>query len=261
MFECSDGAATAGTTAVILAGGLGTRVRKVIGDIPKPMFPVLGKPWLEWLIQFLAQQGIRRIAISAGFKADIIERHFSSRSDLGVDVSVVTENEPSGTAGGFLNVVRCVTGVGKPPQLWLVLNGDSLVAASLTGLYRALEESTADGAIMGVHAPDATRYGKLACDNDGWVREFCEKSLGAGVINAGIYLIRHSLIELFPGRVPLSFEFDAFPELLARGKRFLAVPVQAPFLDIGTPETLPLAEEFIRRSFGKPDGLDHAANI
>jgi D-glycero-alpha-D-manno-heptose 1-phosphate guanylyltransferase len=127
------------------------------------------------------------------------------------------------------------------------MNGDSLVLASLGNLFQMLAGMT-EGALLGVRVPDASRFGTISQNEHGELTGFNEKKSGAGVINAGVYLFRPSAIELFPAQTPLSFELDVFPALIARKIRLKVCVTDAPFLDIGTPESLPLAENFIRRN-------------
>ena len=238
-------------TAVVLAGGLGTRVRHLLPDLPKPMAPVAGKPFLEWVVRYLAAQTIRRVILSTGHLAAVVEKHFRGQPVPGMDVRCVPETEPLGTAGGFLNAIRQA---GEPPAAWLVLNGDSLAPAPLDEMAQSIADPQMAGAILGVPMPDASRYGTLSRGPNGELAGFNEKQPGAGVINAGVYLFRAPAIGLFPDKTPLSFETDVFPALLARQARFKVCVTNAPFLDIGTPESLPLAEDFIRRTrtFFKP---------
>jgi NDP-sugar pyrophosphorylase family protein len=251
-------------TAVILAGGFGTRVKHLLGDLPKPMAPVNGRPFLEWVVRYLAAQQIRRVILSTGHLAEIIERHFHSQPVKNVCVSCVPETKPLGTAGGFLNAIR---GAAEKPAAWLVLNGDSLAPAPLAQMFQLLDDVETEGAILGVHVADASRFGTISVnDNSGTgfqpvcgsqagslrhygdLAGFSEKKPGAGVINAGIYLFRAAVIDLFPDKSPLSFETEVFPALVAEKVRLKVCVTNAPFLDIGTPESLPLAEEFIRRN-------------
>ena len=230
-------------TAVILAGGFGTRIQHLLPKLPKPMAPVAGRPFLEWVVRYLAGQGIRRVILSTGHLAETIERHFQQQPVQGVSARCVPETRPLGTAGGFLNAVH---GAGETPCAWLVLNGDSLALAPLDGMFQCLADPGVDGAILGVPMPDASRYGTIAQNAAGDLVAFEEKRPGAGTINAGVYLFRASTLRWFPARTPLSFEKEAFPELLTRGARLKVCVTRAPFLDIGTPESLPLAEAFIR---------------
>jgi len=234
-------------TAVVLAGGFGRRIQHLLPDIPKPMAPVNGRPFLEWVVRYLAAQKIRRVILSTGHLAETIENHFQSPSVKNVRVSCVPETRPLGTAGGFLNAIRETT---EQPSAWLVLNGDSLAPAPLAQMLQMLDEAEVEGAILGVRVADASRFGTILQNADGDLTGFNEKKPGAGVINAGVYLFRASTIDSFPDKTPLSFETEVFPALIASGVRLKVRVTDVPFLDIGTPESLPLAEEFIRRNAG-----------
>lgn len=228
--------------AVILAGGFGTRVQHLLPGIPKPMAPVLGRPFLEWVVRYLAAQGVRDVVFSLGHLAEVVERHFALRPVSGVTVRCVKEPRPLGTAGGFL---YAASQAGPPPAAWLVLNGDSLALASLVAMAGQLTRSAA-GVILGVPMADASRFGTLT-HRDGRLLQFEEKKPGAGLINAGIYLLRPSVTSAFTGGQPVSFERDVFPALARRHQAVAVYEAAVPFLDIGTPESLPLAESFIGR--------------
>jgi D-glycero-alpha-D-manno-heptose 1-phosphate guanylyltransferase len=232
-------------SAVVLAGGFGRRIQHLLPDLPKPMAPVNGRPFLEWVVRYLAAQKISRVILSTGHLADTIEKHFQSQPVKNVRVSCVPETKPLGTAGGFLNAIRGAT---EKPAAWLVLNGDSLAPAPLAQMFQSLDESKVEGAILGVRVADASRFGTILQNADGALTGFNEKKPGAGVINAGVYLFRASAIDSFPDKTPLSFETEVFPALIAGKIRLKVCVTDAPFLDIGTPESLPLAEEFIRRN-------------
>jgi len=234
-------------TAVVLAGGFGRRIQHLLPDLPKPMAPVNGRPFLEWVVRYLAAQKIRNVILSTGHLAETIKKHFQSQPVNNVRVACVPESKPLGTAGGFLNAIRGAT---QKPAAWLVLNGDSLAPASLAQMFQLLDEPEVEGAILGVRVADASRFGTILQNAAGDLAGFNEKKPGAGVINAGIYLFRASAIDSFPDKTPLSFETEVFPALIAQGIRLKVCVTDAPFLDIGTPESLPLAEEFIRRNAG-----------
>ncbi len=232
----------ANTVAVILAGGFGTRIKHLLRDLPKPMAPVASRPFVEWVIRYLARQGIRRVVLSTGYLADSVTSHFASQPVHGVRVDCVPETTPLGTAGGFLNAADAVA---EKPTNWLVLNGDSIAFADLNVAAAPLAGGRAQGVIVGVEMTDASRYGTVKADANGRLQSFIEKQPGAGVINAGIYFFNHSLLTQFPSQRPLSFEKDVFPKLIASGAALQVHAARAPFLDIGTPESLPQAEEFI----------------
>jgi D-glycero-alpha-D-manno-heptose 1-phosphate guanylyltransferase len=232
-------------TAVVLAGGFGKRIRHLLPDIPKPMAPVNGKPFLEWVVRYLAAQKIRRVILSTGHLAETIEKYFQSQPVNNVRVNCVPEARPLGTAGGFLNAIA---GEKTDPEAWLVLNGDSLAPAPLNKMLASLDEPEIAGAILGVRVADASRFGTISQNARGDLAGFSEKKPGAGVINAGVYLFRPSVIDRFPDKTPLSIETEVFPALIAEKVRLKVCVTDAPFLDIGTPESLPLAEQFIRRN-------------
>ena len=234
--------------AVILAGGFGTRVAHLLPGVPKPMAPVAGRPFLEWVLRCVARQGINNALISTGYLAQVVEEHFQPQPVAGVNTCCFAETSPLGTAGGFLNAVRLSN---EHPNAWLVLNGDSLVFANLEAAAADLDDAAVAGVVVGCAVPDACRYGTLAIGPSGELRGFLEKRPGKGVINAGIYLLRDSLVRQFPDRRPLSFEQEVFPRLIARGTLLKVRAVEAPFLDIGTPESLRQAEAFVKANLAQ----------
>jgi NDP-sugar pyrophosphorylase family protein len=231
--------------AVVLAGGFGTRVAHLLGGVPKPMVPVAGRPFLEWVVRYLARQGIRRVILSTGHLADVVQAHFQVQPVSGIFTRCIAETQPLGTAGGFLNAVRVAS---DSPEAWLVLNGDSLVFADLAKVVGELSRPAVAGIVVGCAVADASRYGTLAIGPAGELRGFTEKRPGRGVINAGIYLLRDSLVGELAGPPPLSFERDVFPQLIQRGVLLKVLAVEAPFLDIGTPESLRQAQSFVAQN-------------
>ena len=232
-------------TAVILAGGFGTRIRHLLVDLPKPMASVNGRPFVEWVVRHLAAQGIRHVILSTGHLAETVARHFAPQPVPGARVHCVPETTPLGTAGGFLNAANSAP---EKPAAWLVLNGDSLVLAPLEKLFAALDDPEIEGAILGVPMPDAARFGTISQNAAGDLIGFNEKKSGAGSINAGVYLFRDSALKKFSAKLPLSFEVDVFPALISGGTRLKTVLRAAPFIDIGTPDSLPEAGRFIQEN-------------
>jgi NDP-sugar pyrophosphorylase family protein len=207
------------------------------------MAPVNGRPFLEWVVRYLAAQGVREVILSTGHLAATVENHFSPQPVKNVHVTCVPETTPLGTAGGFLNAARTAK---NQPAAWLVLNGDSLAVAPLEKLFQSLDQPEIAGAILGVPMADASRFGTLSANGRGELAGFNEKKPGAGSINAGVYLFRADTLQKFPAMSPLSFETDVFPALIRSGARLKTIVSTAPFLDIGTPDSLPQAEGFIQ---------------
>lgn len=224
--------------AVILAGGAGTRIRHLLPDLPKPLAPVAGRPFLEWTIRYLRKQGLNSIVISSGYLAAKIEAFAAEQG-----VACVSEPVALGTGGGFLHALAA--SVDQQCDV-LGCNGDSLVLADLQPLLRTLQDKTVDAALLAVRVAEASRFGTLQLGPDGTLRGFAEKRAGAGLVNGGVYLFRRAVIGRFPEKRPLSFEYDVFPSLLAMGARIATVLCDAPFLDIGTEATLAQADAFIR---------------
>jgi len=206
---------------------------------------VAGRPFLEWVVRYLARQGLRNVLLSTGHLAHVVENHFRAQPVPGVVTRCIPETQPLGTAGGFLNAVHVS---GDSPAAWLVLNGDSLVFGSLTEAARQLRGPSVSGVVVGCEVPDASRYGTLTLTPGGELQGFAEKRPGKGIINAGIYILRHSVVQEMHGNPPLSFEQDVFPQLIQRGAALRVFPVTPPFLDIGTPESLKQAEAFVEQN-------------
>ncbi len=228
---------------MILAGGFGTRVQHLLPDIPKPMAPMAGRPCIEWLVRYLLKQGICKIIISTGYRAEAIERYFQEHPVAGASIVCAAEPRPMGTAGGFLYAVRSS---GQTAPAWLVMNGDTLVFAELQTAIAAMAKPDVAAVIYGYEAPDASRYGTLVTDSADNLVRFEEKKPGRGVISTGLYLFRDALLSRFPEREPLSLEREVFPSLTSAGVSLKVLRMTAPFLDIGTPESLPQAEAFVQ---------------
>ncbi|MFM7574673.1 MAG: sugar phosphate nucleotidyltransferase [Snowella sp.] len=232
--------------AVVLAGGFGTRIKHLLPNVPKPMAEVAEKPFLGWVLTYLQRQGIQKALLSTGYLAEIIEQYAQTQPIPDLELKYYPETSPLGTAGGFLNSIKESQ---QNPKAWLVLNGDSLIVTDLTPLNQYLEDESVDGVILGVSVPDTSRFGSLVYDEQKTLLQFAEKQSGKGVINGGVYLLRNKLVQQFPTNFPLSFEYDIFPSLLQQNICLKVHPVTAPFLDIGTPDSLAQAESFIRQYF------------
>jgi D-glycero-alpha-D-manno-heptose 1-phosphate guanylyltransferase len=233
--------------AVVLVGGLGKRIRHVLPDLPKPLAPVAGRPFLEWVLRFLHAQGIRRVVLSAGYMADKIDEFLRTLQIPELAVLCVHEPVPLGTAGALVYALKVL-----PDECGdvLICNGDSLALVRLDRLFAAFAEPATGVAIVGVQVPDSSRYGTLVTGQDGALVGFSEKRPGAGLVNAGVYLLRRSVLAGVTEGVPLSFEYDVFPSLLRLGVHVSVVPCDCPFLDIGSETTLSQADSFLLENMG-----------
>jgi NDP-sugar pyrophosphorylase family protein len=225
--------------AVILAGGPGTRLRPLTDHLPKPMVPVAGRPYLEYQIDWLREQGITDILLLVGYLAERIEEHFGDGAAFGVSIRYSREPRPAGT-GGALSLARPLLA-----ESFLVLNGDSYLPIEYRGLARRLESSSAE-AVLAVYdnrIEDTGVRNNLQLDGD---RVILYDKTGAPAltrVDAGaIALRRRALLE---GGV-WSLENDLFPRLIARGA-LAAFPVRQRFYDMGTPAGLAMLEKFLNR--------------
>ncbi|CAA6606417.1 Nucleoside-diphosphate-sugar pyrophosphorylase family protein [Rhodospirillaceae bacterium LM-1] len=226
-------------TAIILAGGKGTRLAHVLAGLPKPLAPVLGRPFLLHLLDSLANAGLERAVLSLGHEALQIERAIEGYGRLGLDW--VTESEPLGTAGALRHALNKAEG-----DLVLALNGDSFTPFDLARFRAFHEKGGWSVSLAAVAMADASRFGRIDLAPDGKVRAFMEKQAGgSGVINAGIYLIERGLLQALPTGKALSFETDVL-EPLARQGRLGAFLCPGPFIDIGTPESYAQADGFFQ---------------
>lgn len=225
-------------TAIVLAGGFGTRLRELHPDVPKPMIGLGGRPFLEWVFGYWRRHGVKRFVVSLGHLAGVAQQYLAARADDGLEIVTVVEPQAMGTGGA----VRYAAGYVALSDPFLVVNGDSLVLARAP-----LPAECGDGVLLGVEVDDAARFGTLDIGGNGRLLGFREKEPGAGVINAGVYLLRRALLDRFGGEAPLSIERDVFPKLLREGVDLRVHTVRAPFIDIGTPESLSGAETFLEQ--------------
>jgi D-glycero-alpha-D-manno-heptose 1-phosphate guanylyltransferase len=236
-------------SVVVLAGGRGTRLKGLYPETPKSMIPVAGKPFLHWLTLWLARHGPGNFVYSTGYQTEQVEVWARDDSLPNLIRLCRREKTPLGTGGGLLNCLDLC-------RDWiLAVNGDSLIMKGLVKLLALREQGGVDGGLIGVAMEDAARYGSLAVDESGRLIGFREKVPGQGLINGGVYLFRKALLVTFARGGACSIENNLFPELIRTGAHLKVVTVaDAPFIDIGTPETLAQAESFIVMHFAGREG-------
>ena len=233
--------------ALILAGGMATRLGETAADVPKCLLPVAGRPFLDHLLWNLRRQGVRRVVLCTGRLHDAVEAHIGDGSAFGVEAVYAREPEPLGTAGALALGARLIAG-----ELAYACNGDSLFDANLPDLARHLREAPDAVAALAVRAvEDAARYGSVSADAAGRVTAFGEKSVGGpGLINGGVYCVRTSWLASLPAQ-SASLERDVFPALASSGQ-LLALRSHGFFVDIGLPETLAAAQTSVAAWRRKP---------
>ena len=225
---------------ILLAGGRGTRIRHCSPTLPKPMIPCRGQPFIEWVIRHFANSGLSRFIISLGHLAEVAEDYFRSRPADGLTIELVREPTPFGTGGALRWAWQTA-----PNCDVVVANADSLLLADSSPARGLFDTSGADGVLVAVEQEDASRYGTLRLGLGGRLLAFEEKRPGSGLVNAGVYLLSSHLFRSIPSTVPLSLEAEVIPNWLAAGRDLRVAPCAGPFLDIGTPESLAAAEDFL----------------
>lgn len=234
---------------VILAGGLGTRLRPITETVPKPMVPVLGQPFLRWQLEDLKAQGYTRILLLVAYLGEVVEKHFGDGRSLGLEIQYAYETSPLGTGGALKN------GIDKLEQEFILLNGDSFLRAPLDTMVRAYRSGDFDAAVSVYDNHDPVPVIPNIRVGDSHVIGY-EKDAGLergfDQIDSGIYIINRNLIKNGPdGKFMLA---DLWPGLIESG-RLGAISVPERFYDIGTVERLKEFEEKIRDYF--PHTLSH----
>ncbi len=216
--------------AIVLAGGFGTRLRTVVSDVPKPMAPVQGKPFLHWVLLSLMQKGVRRVVLSVGYMHEHISAFFGSRYGS-LDIAYAIESSPLGTGGAPAKAFELLHG-----HQALVLNGDTYLDLDLEEVGR-LWQAQHQTIIVGRSVDDAGRYGCMQVSADGRLLGFAEKGQGGpGLINAGAYVLDKEVVAQFFGLVPpFSLETQVLPSLLT-AQVVRVLETSGLFIDIGVPE-------------------------
>lgn len=218
--------------AIILVGGFGTRLRSVLPDLPKPMAPIQGKPFLAYLLDYLQQQGITRVIFPVHYLGEKIRSYFQSHY-AGITIEYVEEQEPLGTGGAIVNALAAWSDQSSEPVF--VLNGDTFVTMDYRAMYQEQVMSGAQLVMALRKVSDCSRYGKVMT-KDHHITAFKEKGeTGPGYINAGVYLIDPALFDKYSLPAVFSFEKDfMFPYAgILRPRAFIANDY---FIDIGIPE-------------------------
>ena len=235
------------TEAIVLAGGLGTRLRSVVSELPKAMAPIAGQPFLAYLLQFLEAQGIARVVLAVGYRHEAIRGFFGPRYQ-GLQLLYSVEGEPLGTGGALLQALPHIDG-----SYSFVLNGDTFLRLNYLAMARRLDQQEIPRDTPLVVAlrqvPDAARYGAAVVVR-GRIQGFTARGTeGPGLINAGCYLVARDIFQRYP--MPSKFSWEAnFLEARASEIRPIAFECDAPFIDIGIPEALQQAQTLIPEWLG-----------
>lgn len=218
--------------SIILAGGLGTRLRAAVPDLPKPMAPVSGRPFLEHLLDYWIRQGVTRFILSVGYRHEAILAHFGLTYH-GIPIRYAIENKPLGTGGGLLLAGRSVAAPGP----FLVLNGDTYFEARLEKLREFHAARRAQVTLALFRSPQQGRYAGLCIEPTGEVRALGTSKAGE-LANGGVYVMERNLLEGGPWlpSATVSLEEEILPFALREGRRVYGLECPGAFLDIGVPE-------------------------
>jgi NDP-sugar pyrophosphorylase family protein len=236
----------------ILAGGLGTRLRAMFPDQPKAMVPIAGRPFLEHQVTLLARQSFRDIVFCVGYRSQQIAEYFGDGAGWGVRISYCLEPQPLGTAGALKHAAEFWSGS------VLVLNGDTYLDTDYQALVAQHRGRAAQGAIGTVglmHVADCSRYGQVLLAPDGRIRRFEEKKeapAGAGLVNAGVYVLEPGILEAIPAGRAVSMEYETFPALQESSAGLYGVALDGKIIDIGTPEGYTALEQYLNRQPSAP---------
>ena len=218
--------------AVILVGGEGTRLRPLTATVPKPVVPLVDRPFIVYMLEWLRRHGVDDVIMSCGFLATSVRNVLGDGSQLGLRLRFVEEPEPRGTAGALKYAEELLD------ERFLMLNGDVLTDIDLTAQIAQHEATGAVGTLALVPVDDPTAYGLVPLNEDRSVRGFVEKpaadQIDTNLISAGAYVLERSVLDLIPPGRSVSIEREVWPRLVGAG--LYGFPADAYWLDIGTPE-------------------------
>ena len=229
-------------TAVVLCGGLGTRLREVLPNKPKVLAEINGVPFIYYLLRKIEKTGCRNVILCTGHLAEQVESLLGNKfGELTIVYS--KESNPMGTGGALLNAEQYIT-----TNYALVMNGDSFVECDFRDYYYWHIKVGAKISMIVKETLDTSRYGSLSLSVEDRITKFQEKVCNyereGKFINAGVYLMDHRIFQKIPKKLPVSLEKEVFPNLLSDG--VFGYRIDGRFIDIGTPQSLAEAQEYFR---------------
>ena len=220
--------------AILLAGGQGTRLKAVTGDLPKPLVPLLGRPLAEHILRLLRKHGVTQVCAAVRYRPEDVMKTLGDGNRLGMRITYRIEERELGTAGAVKN---CADFIGDEDVL--VISGDAACDLDLTELMRRHREKGAAVTLALHRDASPLRFGLAVTDGDGAVRAFVEKPswnrVVTDLVNTGIYILSPRAMEAIPEGQAFDFGKDLFPLLLKRGELLLGVPLEGYWCDVGTP--------------------------
>lgn len=245
--------------AIILAGGLGTRLRPLTYNTPKSLVPVLNRPFLEYVLLRLKKHGVDEVILALSHLAPPVEACFGDGSRLGVKIRYVLEKSPLGTAGAVKNAAELVSGS------FFVLNGDIFSDLDFSVMLAFHRQNKARATIALTPVDNPTAYGLIETEADGKVIRFLEKprpeEVTTNMINAGTYVLEPGVLDMIPATQEYSFERQLFPSMLAAGEAVYAFPSPGYWIDIGNPEKYSQLNFDLLSGKGGQYGFSHGNEI
>ena len=223
-------------SAILLVGGMGTRLHPLTLSTPKPMLPVAGVPFTEHQISKAKAAGVSEIVLATAFKAEIFKPYFGDGSDFGIKIKYAVEESALGTGGAIRNAAKLLTGNGPVA----IFNGDVLSDHDLAGQFDFHEQNQSEVSLYLTKVSDARAFGAVELDSNNRVLAFNEKMENppTNIINAGCYIFNREVIAEIPENQVVSVERETFPNLLSRGAKVFGFVDESYWLDIGTPSAL-----------------------
>jgi mannose-1-phosphate guanylyltransferase len=219
--------------ALILAGGEGTRLRPLTSTVPKPVVPLVDRPFITYMLEWLKRHGVDDVVMSCGYMASGVRNVLGDGTQLGLRIRYVEEPRPLGTGGAVKFAEPLLE------ERFLMLNGDVLTDMDLTAQIEQHERTGARATIALIPVEDPSRYGLVRIDADRRVEEFLEKpssdQIDTNLINAGAYVLEREVLSSLEREVNVSIEREIFPRMVGAG--LFAYPQEGYWLDIGTPAT------------------------
>jgi mannose-1-phosphate guanylyltransferase len=220
--------------AIVLVGGMGTRLRPLTDSVPKPALTLVDRPFLTYMVEWLGSHGVDEVVLACGFLPDRLREALGEEEHEGISLTYVVEPDRRGTAGAIRFAAEALGD--RLDRRFLALNGDVLTDLDLTALMDAHERRGAEATLGLYPVDDSSAYGLVERDDEGAVTSFTEKT-GLpvyGEINAGTYVLERSVLDLIPAGKEVSIEREVFPLLVGNGLD--ALPLSGYWMDIGTPE-------------------------
>lgn len=240
-------------TVVVLAGGLGTRLKDVVNDVPKPLAPILDRPFLDYLLSYWIKNNANKIILSVGYKNQFIKNYFSN-SYKGVPIEYVIEDVPVGTGGAILKVLNEV----NVPDDFFIINGDTMFLIDQKAMRNFHFEMKADFTMCLRNIKNAGRYHRMQMDKTNKLCSVIEpdNKKTSGLINGGVYIVNRKVFDAFSieqGKV-VSLENEILPKIISTNKVYGVVDGGA-FIDIGIPDDYFRAESFLKENLLTDEGV------